>query len=357
VPVGVSLPPGTSVAFDESFMRSAIVIPLPHGADLLGMIVLASNNALNARWLDVVRMITAPVTQSLTLANTVARLSASEHKFRGIADTTADGIVLTNTRGTIKYVNASAERMLGSLLDGRSVQTVIPFLESAATGSVLRDDGERVRLEVSTREFEDPPGHLNRVYVLRDLSHHTRLEELAHIANHDSLTGICNRRRFEEELDTRLALSRRHQTSGAVLLIDLDEFKPINDIHGHLAGDRVLQAVAEVLQVHKRNSDMVARLGGDEFVMLLDHTNPEGAACCAARVLEAIRALVIPVDDKLLKINASIGIATFPDDGITRKGLLAMADVALYQAKRNGRNSVGRVPAPGFELETEFVTS
>ena len=341
MPIGVSPPAGRDCLFGESHVASAIMIPLHHGPDAIGMIALASASSLKAEWLDLIRLISGPVTQSLTLASTVARLSASEHKFRGIAETTADGILLTTTTGGIKYANATAERLLGRPVVGESIHAAIPFLAEGGTTGNLHGALDRLTpIEVSLRTFEDPPGVINRVYVLRDLSHHARMDELAHLANHDALTGIFNRRRFEEELETRLATSTRHQTSGAVLLVDLDQFKPINDIYGHHAGDCVLKGVAEILLRHTRKSDLCARLGGDEFVMLLDHTGQEGAAVCAARVLASIRALEIPYEGATLKVGASIGIATFPADALTREALLSAADVALYQAKRTGRNRI-----------------
>lgn len=337
-PVGVS---GPLVPLETSRLASAILIPLHHGDELFGMIALGSGSALSSEWLGLLRLISGPIMQSLTLANTVARLSASEHKFRGIADTTRDGIVLTGTTGAIKYVNASAERLIGTTAVGRPIDSVIPFLATGATtGNLYKPGGEDVPIDSSVRSFEDPPGVLNRVYVLRDLSQHARIDELAHLANHDVLTGICNRRRFEEELETRLATSRRHLTPGALVMVDLDQFKPINDRHGHPAGDRVLQAVAAVLTAQSRQSDLVARLGGDEFVMLLDHTDAEGAIICAERTLAAIRAIAIRYGDHVLRIGASLGISIFPRDGFNRVALLATADAALYEAKRLGRNRV-----------------
>jgi len=337
-PIGVS---GPLVRLEGSQLASAILIPLHHGDEMLGVIALGSASALKSEWLDLLRLISGPVMQSLTLASTVARLSASEHKFRGIADTTGDGIVLTGVTGAIKYVNASAERLIGTMAVGRSIDVVIPFLASGATtGNLHKTDGAEVPIDTSVRSFEDPPGVPNRVYVLRDLSPHARIDELARLANHDVLTGICNRRRFEEELETRLAISRRHATPGAVVLVDLDQFKPINDRHGHHAGDRVLQAVADVLMAQCRQSDLVARLGGDEFVMLLEHTDAEGALVCAERTLAAIRAIAIRFGGHILRIGASMGISVFPRDGFNRAALLATADAALYEAKRLGRNRV-----------------
>jgi diguanylate cyclase (GGDEF)-like protein len=343
-PLGISSTIGAPL-FEGTEIQSAILIPLRHGPEPFGMIVMASMNPFDPRWLDLVRLMIGPVTQSLTLASTVARLSASEHRFRGIAETTADGILLTGNAGRIKYLNASAERILGRSCVGEQVELVMPFLANGDCSGNVYETGTRTPVDVSQRTFEDPPGIVNRVYVLRDLSHQAQIDKLAHLANHDVLTGLCNRRRFREALDACLSTSSRHEVQGAVLVIDLDQFKPINDRYGHHAGDRVLEAVGALLAKHTRSSDMAARLGGDEFAMLLGHTDSDGAEICAARVLAAIRELEVPFEGHTLTVGASIGIATFPARTMTSEAILVAADAALYRAKRAGRDGFARSDA------------
>jgi diguanylate cyclase (GGDEF)-like protein len=159
------------------------------------------------------------------------------------------------------------------------------------------------------------------------------MQELARLANHDLLTGLVNRRRFEDELGARLAETRRYGTSGALLVLDLDRFKPINDEHGHAAGDAMLKAVAATLRATVRATDIVARLGGDEFAVVLPHTSVEGAATCAAKIIEGIGALRVTFAGVALGVGVSIGIASFQGSG----DALAAADAALYDAKRAGR--------------------
>ncbi len=343
--------------------RSLLIVPISHARTPNAVFVAASaNRAVSSAWLEVSRLVAAPIGQSLELAQAVSRLAASEHRFRGIAESTADGIVLADETEQVTYANAAAARVLGCeahALLGRRVGELLPFVENGQlAGSVRRADGRDVPLEVSQRDFEDPPGHPNHVYVLRDLSERLRLEELAWLASHDALTGLVNRRRFEEEVATRLAEAQRYGTGGALLSIDLDEFKPINDTHGHAAGDAVLRSVAELLRSATRASDLAARIGGDEFAVLLSHTNLVGAAACARKLVEYISDHVVVYEGTPLRVGASVGVALLPDDGPTREELFAAADRALYASKQAGRSRVSfcRHQANGSSLPTEFDT-
>lgn len=161
-------------------------------------------------------------------------------------------------------------------------------------------------------------------------------EELLHLANHDPLTGLANRRRFLEELERRTASARRSHTRGALLLLDLDGFKEVNDTLGHLVGDEVLKGAAALLQRRLRETDFAARLGGDEFAILLEEVDASGALRVAEDLAAALRAHPIAVGARCLTVGASIGVALFPEHGLTPTELLARADSALYEAKRLG---------------------
>jgi diguanylate cyclase (GGDEF)-like protein len=163
-------------------------------------------------------------------------------------------------------------------------------------------------------------------------------QELEHLARHDMLTGLPNRRLFQERLEQALDRAQRHERSLAVLFIDLDHFKNINDDIGHDAGDAVLQAVANRLQAHIRKVDTVARLGGDAFVILLDDpVHHEQIASIADKLLDALKP-VIAFGSHRMNIGASIGISLYPRDGVTAVAIMANADRAMYRAKADGRN-------------------
>lgn len=163
--------------------------------------------------------------------------------------------------------------------------------------------------------------------------------EISHSAEHDSLTGLPNRTLFRDRLGQAIALAGRHNKKAAVLFLDLDGFKHVNDSLGHPTGDKLLQSVAGRLETCVRSIDTVSRQGGDEFVVLLrDMDKPEAAAIIADRMLKAVKA-AHDIDGSTLHITTSIGISVFPDDGLTADTLIKNADTAMYQAKDMGRQS------------------
>lgn len=182
--------------------------------------------------------------------------------------------------------------------------------------------------------------------------------QLQHMADHDALTGLFNRRRFQEELGRQLAEARRYGTHGALMFIDLDGFKHVNDRLGHEAGDDLLVSVAGILQGQLRETDTLARLGGDEFAILLPQADPEQARMAAERILQAFGDQHMVVFGQLIDITASIGIALFPEHGTMVEQLLSHADRAMYQAKENGRNDF-YVYAPDMDwraqVESKFT--
>jgi diguanylate cyclase (GGDEF)-like protein len=162
---------------------------------------------------------------------------------------------------------------------------------------------------------------------------------MAHSAEHDFLTGLPNRMLLNDRIGQAIALARRHVKKAAVLFLDLDGFKHINDSLGHPVGDKLLQSIAKRLVDCIRGSDSVSRQGGDEFVvLLLDLEHAENAAVTARRMLEAV-AKPHYIDHHDLHITASIGVSVYPDDALDAEALIKNADTAMYQAKENGRRS------------------
>jgi diguanylate cyclase (GGDEF)-like protein len=167
-----------------------------------------------------------------------------------------------------------------------------------------------------------------------------RMQELQRQASQDSLTGLKNRRRFEEELRTAMARARRERVTGALLMLDLDHFKQVNDTRGHPAGDKLIEEIAGVLRQRSRESDVLARLGGDEFAIVLPRSTPAEAQSAAEAIAKAIREHR-PHHDGLEPITASVGVATFGDDPRTSvESVVSEADTAMYAAKDGGRDRV-----------------
>jgi diguanylate cyclase (GGDEF)-like protein len=184
-------------------------------------------------------------------------------------------------------------------------------------------------------------------------------QQLRHLAFHDPLTGLPNRRLLTRDLTRAIARARRHQQGLAVMFIDLDHFKWINDSQGHAVGDRVLAEVAARLQQTVRSGDALARLGGDEFMLVLEDMSSRHDAAAMARKAIAAIAQPIDVEGRSVSVSASIGIALFPDAGQDAASLMHAADLAMYRAKGHGRQTFAfslAGPAAALDSQGEGVT-
>jgi diguanylate cyclase (GGDEF)-like protein/PAS domain S-box-containing protein len=249
--------------------------------------------------------------------------------------------------GTVARLSASASPIRssnGSLLG--AVTTFIDVTERYWAEVRLRSRLERLVVE-RTLEVNQRATELDRLNAsLRAISDgleekvRQRTAELAFQAHHDYLTGLPNRVLFEERLERAVASAERYGRRLAVLFLDLDGFKIVNDTHGHDAGDRVLKQVARRLPAGLRSSDTLARFGGDEFVVLVTEiVHPLDAREVAVALLETLQGPYELLGDQIV-LRASIGISVYPEDGPDASKLLRNADVAMYEAKENGGNGV-----------------
>ncbi len=166
-------------------------------------------------------------------------------------------------------------------------------------------------------------------------------------ARTDPLTGLFNLRQFWEDLDRELKRARRYNRSCSLAMLDIDFFKQFNDRHGHLQGDTVLKQAADIFREHVRNSDIIARYGGEEFVIIMPETGRDLAVLVGEKLRKAFEGHHFPLEENQPseRLTISIGIATFPQDAATSRGLVDMADKALYRAKEGGRNRVAVLAA------------
>ena len=299
------------------------------------------------------------VTQDITEARRAEQLLRQQ---AAVFSTVQEGIVITDLAGRVLAVNPAfttiteytAEEMLGTELEARLCSGRHPEAFFAARRQALRTQGQWAGAQWSRRRSGDvyqewvtvntvlsPAGEaLSRVWVQIDLSRMERTEtDLEREALHDALTGLPNRRLLQARLERALEHARRHHRHGAVLYLDLDRFKPVNDAWGHAAGDELLQQVARRLQSRLREADTLARLGGDEFVVLLEEImRPQDASEVAALLVACLYAPFTLTCGAQVQIGASIGAALFPDQGLRAEALLDLADQALYRAKREGRH-------------------
>jgi diguanylate cyclase (GGDEF)-like protein/PAS domain S-box-containing protein len=290
------------------------------------------------------------------------RLAHSEHRFRSAFDNAPLGLALVDRDNRFVRVNhalcrllgASAEQLVGTeqsqfgepadiaiekefqhdLLCGRS--DAVQFDRRYRTR-----DGRVVWALVSATLLpanEEPPHFLIQI---NDLTERKKAEEeLAHLAHHDALTGVANRMLLAEEVEHGIALARRHQCRLAVVFIDLDYFKHINDSLGHEAGDTVLKVIAARLAGSVRESDIVGRMGGDEFVVVLSEVDDARDVLSLTDKLRTECARPVWLDGHEIQLSTSMGVSLFPDDAQDFRTLLRFADSALYHAKTEGRNNV-----------------
>ncbi|HEY2637029.1 MAG TPA: EAL domain-containing protein, partial [Solirubrobacteraceae bacterium] len=217
--------------------------------------------------------------------------------------------------------------------------------------------GHHVWVSVSVsllRRRPDDSGLL--IGQVEDISERKRFEgQLAYLADHDHLTGLLNRRAFQDEVTAQLAYARRYAHAGAILVVDLDNFKDINDTLGHAAGDELISRVAGLLRVRLRKTDVLGRLGGDEFAVVLPETGRAEAELVARELLAAVRNQTVAVDgDRPLRVSASVGVALY-DAGteLTAEEVLVNADIAMYDAKEAGRSRVA-VSAQTHERQAQM---
>jgi diguanylate cyclase (GGDEF)-like protein/PAS domain S-box-containing protein len=211
-------------------------------------------------------------------------------------------------------------------------------------------DGHYIDALAAPSVTDDANGKRLIVLQALDISARKDLEtQLQHLADRDSLTGLFSRRRFAEELDRELSRSRRHGRPGAVLLLDLDGFKQVNDLFGHAAGDELLTRIAGSLRGVLRESDVLARIGGDEFALILIDTDLDASRVVAEKLVDAVRAHGrVVVAGQHVEVTASVGITSLDGGAVLSSAqLLAEADSAMYEAKRSGKNRIAVHPRAG----------
>jgi diguanylate cyclase (GGDEF)-like protein/PAS domain S-box-containing protein len=288
-------------------------------------------------------------------------LQMSEARYRNVIEHAADGFLVTNQHGEIEIANAAIERLFGiprTDIEAANIIDLIPAADDTTAVEALahlldggpssgtsgerywigrRADGSTFPLRVALSRI-DIEGHVGYAATVQDESDRKQFEEvLEHQATHDSLTDLPNRALFNDRLIHELERLRREPGSLAIMLLDLDHFKEINDTHGHAVGDKVLRETANRLREVTR-SGTVARLGGDEFAIILGPAGNRRAAVAAAeRVLERLRKPIDGIPPELTP-TASIGIRLVTRPGEIPQELLRHADAALYQAKREGRD-------------------
>lgn len=303
------------------------------------------------------------VQQHESLALAYAALERSGERYKNIFDTVLDGIITINVSGTIESFNQAAEGIFGyehAEVIGKNISMLMPephqhqhddyLCNFAATGhsSIIgvgrevagrRKDGSTFPMELAICEIKGK----TRMFtgVVRDISERKAHEaHIHHLASHDQLTGLPNRSQLFVSLATEISKARRTGQCAALLFVDLDGFKKINDEYGHTAGDVVLQTVAKRWTACVREVDTLTRMGGDEFAVVIGDFDTQGEiAPVAQKLIDALAAEIVLPSGVGCHVGVSIGIGIYPTNATNMDTLLVEADVAMYESKARGKNT------------------
>ncbi len=294
----------------------------------------------------------------------------SKEKYRTLFDQAADCLLILDLDGIIRDINRTGHERLGytrdemigmhiTRLDPPEFAAKVPKrLDDAEKGNAyfesahLRKDGTSMPVEINARPIE-LDGKKMIFSVIRDITERKKAEQkITQLAHYDELTNLPNRNLFYDRLDQAVARAKRYKEKFAVLYMDLDGFKQVNDDFGHHAGDSLLKMVAERLTENARDMDTVARVGGDEFVFILNNIDhATHVALVAMKVAESLTQPFV-VNGNSYSISCSIGISIFPDDTDNQDTLVKIADDAMYMVKKSGKSNYqffntkpGKVPS------------
>jgi diguanylate cyclase (GGDEF)-like protein/PAS domain S-box-containing protein len=369
---------GDAVAFNDAFnderlnrqfvrkvgIRSLIVSPVLIKDRIAGAMVfygLSRRIEFGEEHVDFARKLGASVSLALENAQLYEALQTSERRLNALLNGIPDMAWLKDKESRFILVNEAFARSGGTAageLIGKTDFAVWPRelaekyraddREVMINGAVKRfeeplaaADGTSIWLEtIKTPVLDEQSEVIGTVGIARDVTERKRMEDaIKHMAQHDALTGLPNRRLFIDIVNLELAQARRHGSKVAILFLDLDRFKEINDTFGHDFGDILLQQVAARFKGTIRGSDSVARIGGDEFNMVLsDFARSEDVSDIANKIVNSLRDPVL-LEGHELHVTTSIGISIYPDDSIEVDTLLRFADIAMYHAKESGRNT------------------
>jgi len=354
--------PFIALAFSIITLVGFVRLAFLPNQQLLPISLLATVIGMSLMLYQIMPLLKKIIQSDLLLDQTTTRLSESENRFRSAFDSSAIGMALISLRGRYLKVNQSLIQILGYAEEELLTMNVdeVIFREEIkknkkmsreiisgklkryrAEQRYINKNGEVVWVSVNMSLINNENG--KPLYFITEMQNITaekkNEEQLKHMAYHDTLTGLYNRNKLEQKMGDLLSIARRHDTGFALIFIDLDHFKNVNDTMGHDAGDLLLQVVADRLKNTVRGTDMVARLGGDEFVVVVTDINKVDPIANIVQKIQASLHKPIAIKDQEIYTTMSIGISVYPYDGHDIKTLMKNADLALYRAKEIGRNN------------------
>ena len=370
--------PGAAALYWDPKSRTAFVQELERaGAMYSAESVLRRRDGARVVVLESARVVRDEQQRIVSFEGTIADITERKRVEQAIFDekeraqvtlqSIGDAVITTDREGRIEYLNPVAEQLSGwrgAEAQGETIMTVLRLRDEVTHQEIenpllrcLREDrlvnlgehsvlvnrlGQDIAIQNSAAPIRDRDGRtVGAVVVFRDVTKERRLKRaLSFQASHDALTGLINRREFDNRLQLALQSARDGEGTHALLYVDLDQFKVVNDTCGHSAGDRLLRDVTALLQLHVRAADLIARLGGDEFGILVQHCSMEQALRIADQIRQAVRDYRFTWEQNTASIGASIGLVEINGDSESVANLMSAADIACYAAKDAGRNRV-----------------
>lgn len=280
-------------------------------------------------------------------------LAALDHSSQGVVITTLDASIIYMNSAYCQNVGYSHDELLGQnphfMQSGRTPPETYQSLWAALTaergwqGEMInrRKDGSEYLELITISPIRQADGRISHYLAIQDDISERRAAEdhIRHLAEHDALTGLPNRALLEDRLEQAIKCATRNQARLALMFLDLDNFKQVNDLQGHHQGDHLLKLVAQRLLETLRASDTLARLGGDEFVLLAPISSETEAQLLAAKIVQILSAPYFQENATELNVTVSIGVSLYPEHGQTAEALIMCADIAMYQAKASGRDT------------------
>jgi diguanylate cyclase (GGDEF)-like protein/PAS domain S-box-containing protein len=340
---------------------AVLLSPIRVQDELSGLILVTGQKTPSSEFAQALETLGSQIALALARAALVEDLMQrrSEAHFRSLVQNASDVVFVLRSDMTVSYSSPSVHRVLGyhpeqvggvpltTLLHQEDLQHVVAAHDEAVRRAgtsvsiecrLRHRDGSQRDVEAVYNSLIDDPSVQGTVLTIRDITERKTLEEeLKHQAFHDALTGLANRALFHDRVEHALARHARYRQPIAVLFLDLDDFKVVNDSLGHLAGDELLRAVADRLQGCLRAGDTAARLGGDEFAVLIEGiTDPGEASGLAERLISSLSG-PFPLEGREIFVHASIGYALSDQENLNAEELLRAADVAMYAAKAGGK--------------------
>ena len=334
--------------------------------NVIGLLVAMHRHALQPTesQVDIIKLFAARAASEMERQLSVTDTLREKERAQITLHSIGDGVITTDNTGCIEYMNPIAEKLTGWSVKqaiGMSMEAVL-HLEDEVTGQVIPDpalrclaekrvispktdnvlisrSGDRYSIQgTAAPVLSDKGGNVGVVLVFKDVTDSRRLQKvMVHQATHDPLTGLVNRAEFENRLENSINSAKEFENTHALLFLDLDQFKVVNDSVGHVAGDELLKQVSSLLANQLRGRDTLGRLGGDEFSVLLENCPLSKASKVAEILIDAVAEYRFIWEDKTFQIGVSIGVVTITADSANRTELMKSADQACYAAKDLGR--------------------